>query len=309
MRFFLIHGSDDGLVRERARAIVRSRAAAESDMLAVTRLDGDEIARQPSRLLDEAYASSLFGGTRSIWIDAQSRDLRRILELLFKNPPEACTVVIRAGILKKDAGLRDLFEKARNAASIECHSDSAETLRLLVEHEVQSFGVSVSPAAKEMIVNLFGADRQTTRHGLAKLLLYAAGQSEISLKDVSTALGNDSLPRIDGLIDQALETPRSTIAAAAGLYLSAGFEGELLISRLTARLLSLYRLRLDMDAKHNGQGSPGLENPGWSSNSASQRLSLLRASSARIRVYPTLAPQFLVRALWALASRARRAQR
>ena len=75
IRFFLVHGLDEGLVHERARAIVRKALAGDGDPLRLIRLDGDAIARDPGLLADEAYAISMFGGSRAIWIDAQGRDL------------------------------------------------------------------------------------------------------------------------------------------------------------------------------------------------------------------------------------------
>ena len=55
-------------------------------------LEGDAVARDPGALADEAYAISMFGGDRAIWIDAQGRDLLPALEPLFARPPTDCPV-------------------------------------------------------------------------------------------------------------------------------------------------------------------------------------------------------------------------
>ena len=55
--------------------------------MSLVRLEGDAVARDFGILADEAYAISMFGGDRAIWIDAQGRDLLPALEPLFARPP------------------------------------------------------------------------------------------------------------------------------------------------------------------------------------------------------------------------------
>ena len=59
--------------------------------------------------------SSMFGGRRAIWIDAQGRDPLPALEPLFARPPDDCVIVVKAGILKKGTALRNAFEKRATA--------------------------------------------------------------------------------------------------------------------------------------------------------------------------------------------------
>src|ERR1700731_4665930 len=122
--FYLVHGLDEGLTHERVKAIVRSRIGDDTDPMRLVRFEGDAIARDPGALADEAYAISMFGGDRAIWIDAQGRDLL---------PATDCTIVIKAGQLKKGTGLRGAFESSAARASIECYSDDSSTLESLIE--------------------------------------------------------------------------------------------------------------------------------------------------------------------------------
>src|SRR6202041_861291 len=119
---FLVHGLDEGLTHERVKAIVRSRIGDDTDPMRLVRFEGDAVARDPGALADEAYAISMFGGDRAIWIDAQRRDLLPALEPLFARPPTDCTIVVKAGQLKKGTGLRAAFEASPARASIECYS-------------------------------------------------------------------------------------------------------------------------------------------------------------------------------------------
>src|ERR1051325_10913568 len=62
----LVFGPDAGLVSERADAIVRASVDNAEDPFSLVRLDGDAIASDPARLLDEATTGPLFGGGRPI---------------------------------------------------------------------------------------------------------------------------------------------------------------------------------------------------------------------------------------------------
>src|ERR1700756_4627324 len=62
----LVFGPDAGLVSERADAIVRTAVDDLNDPFALVRLDGDDLAGDPGRLVDEANTVPLFGGRGAI---------------------------------------------------------------------------------------------------------------------------------------------------------------------------------------------------------------------------------------------------
>ncbi len=140
VRFYLVHGSDEGLAHERVAIIVRGLTGGDSDPMRLVRLDGDAVARDPGALADEAYAISMFGGARAIWIDAQGRDLFPALEPLFARPPMDCTIVVKAGQLKKGSGLRTAFEKSPIGASVECYPDDSNAIESLIDTEARTAG-------------------------------------------------------------------------------------------------------------------------------------------------------------------------
>src|ERR1700679_572756 len=84
MSFFLVHGNDEGLIRERARGIVNSLLDGDADPLRLIRFDGDDLARAPGTLAEEADSVPMFGGRRVIWIELQARDIAPALEPLLK---------------------------------------------------------------------------------------------------------------------------------------------------------------------------------------------------------------------------------
>jgi DNA polymerase III subunit delta len=322
--FYLVHGPDEGLAHERVKAIIRTRIGDELDPLRLVRLEGDAVARDPGALQDEAYAIAMFGGDRAIWIDAQGRDLMPALEPLFARPPADCTIVVKAGQLKKGTALRAAFESSPGRASIECYSDDAKALESLIDAEARAAGLAIAPDARAGLVDLIGADRRTTRGEIMKLMLYARGRQGITVEDVEAIVSDAAPSNLDQVIDHALVGDRAAVETALARFFHDGGEADTLMIRLVARLTLLHRLRLEMD-----QGRPfeaacqalfvklppsarralARQAERWTTESIAQRLPAIRQASARVRSESKLAEVLATRALWALASQGRAGRR
>jgi DNA polymerase III subunit delta len=320
IRFYLVHGPDEGLAHERVKAIVRNLVDGDPDPLRLVRLEGDAAARDPGALADEAYAVSMFGGARVIWIDAQARDLLPALEPVFARPPTDCAIVVKAGQLKKGSGLRAAFETSPISAAIECYSDDASALETLIDAEARAAGLSIAPDARAALVALTGADRQTTRGEIAKLMLYARGKSPVTAEDVEAIVSDAGPSNLDEVVDQTLLGDLNAVETALTRFFHEGGEADHLMMRLVQRLILLHRLRLEMD-----QGRPfeaacqalfvklplsarralARQAERWTSESIAQRLPAVRLASARVRGDSRLAEVLATRALWTLASRGR----
>src|ERR1700759_4229113 len=86
----LLYGADAGLVRERAEALLASAVDDPTDPFSLGRLDGDELAAGPSRLVEEAMTIPLFGGRRAIRVRAGSRSFARGVDTLSDKPVKKC---------------------------------------------------------------------------------------------------------------------------------------------------------------------------------------------------------------------------
>ena len=71
----LVFGPDSGLVSERANALVKAAVDDVNDPFALARLDGEDLAAEPTRLVEEAQTIPLFGGKRAVWVKAGSRNI------------------------------------------------------------------------------------------------------------------------------------------------------------------------------------------------------------------------------------------
>ncbi|HEY8578335.1 MAG TPA: DNA polymerase III subunit delta, partial [Beijerinckiaceae bacterium] len=183
---YLVCGQDEGLVAERARAIVRGSVEDPADPFQVVVLEGNAVAAEPERLLDEVYTIGLFGGRRLVRVSVGSRPLAPIVANVLERPSPGCTLLLEGGSIKSDSPLRKLLAGARNAVVIDCWSDDAKQLDALIDEEFVAAGLTIEPAARTLLASLIGADRLATRSELAKLTLYAHGREVVTEADVET---------------------------------------------------------------------------------------------------------------------------
>ncbi len=316
-QFYLVYGPDEGLTHERSRAIARKVLGGDDNPLNLIRLDGDQVAREPGALVDEAYAISMFGGDRVIWIDAQRQDLLRALSPLFAKPPHNTTLIVRAAQLKKDSALRQAFERMTNGASIECYSDEHASLARLLEGEALAAGIAIAPEARAALLALLGADRETTRGEIAKLMLYALGRPQIEVEDLEAIVSGAAPSKLERGVDCSLRGDIRGAATSAAQFFGESGDGEHLMTRLVAQFVLLHRLRLEMDRSQPSDASRlssfarlppsvrrtlSLQANASTSEAIARRMPAIQSATAHVRARPHLSRLLATRLLWALAT-------
>ena len=323
IQFFLVHGMDEGLAHERSRAIVRKLVGADPDPLRLVRIEGEALSKRPEGLVDEAYAVSMFGGSRAIWIDAQGRDLTAALEPLFARPPAECAIIVKAAQLKKGHALRTAFERAENAAAIECYSDERKALGQLIDGEVRAAGLTIGPDARAALVEELGADRQTSRARSRNSFSTPRERPRSNSRTFARSCPAPPPPRSTTSSTRRWPETCPRRSSSSARYFADGGDADQLVARLVARLTLLHRVRLEMEAGHpfdaacqtlyvrlplEARRALGKAAERWTSQAVAQRLPAVRAMSAKVRGSPQLSEILASRALWALASLRRPAQ-
>ncbi|MFG1238594.1 DNA polymerase III subunit delta [Xanthobacter autotrophicus DSM 597] len=239
----LIFGPDTGLVRERAEGLVRRAVPDAQDPFALVRLEGDEIASDPRRLIDETSTIGLFGGERVVWVRAGSKNIVPALQPVLSNPCDAL-VVVEAGDLKKGAPLRTLCENAQNALAIACYADSERDLARLVDQMMAEAGLAIDRDARELLVSLIGGDRLASRGEIAKLILYAMGSQRVTLDDVRLIVGDASALALDDVVDSALAGETREALAALSKAFGAAMRPDAVLGGLLRALTALHPMTL-----------------------------------------------------------------
>jgi DNA polymerase III subunit delta len=251
----LVFGPDSGLVRERAEALIRASVDDVNDPFSLARLDGDDLAAEPSRLVEEANTVPLFGGRRAVWVKVGSRNVAPAVEALLAATSPDCRVVIEAGDLRRNAPLRVLCERAKNAAALPCYEDDEKTLDRLIDAELRESGLTIAPEARSALLPLLGGDRLASRSEIAKLALYARGGDRIELDDVIAVSADASALALDALLDAAFAGKTAEVEFQFAKARTAGTAPSAILAAAIRHVASLHRAHLAIDAGQSATGA------------------------------------------------------
>ncbi|NGX96018.1 MAG: DNA polymerase III subunit delta [Candidatus Afipia apatlaquensis] len=317
----LLYGPDAGLVRERADALMASAVDDPNDPFSLVRMDGDELAAEPSRLVDEAMTVPLFGGRRAIRIRAGSRSFASGIDTLAEMQPKDCRIVIEAGELRPDAPLRKACEKAKTAVAIACYADTERDLAKLIDDELRLSNLKIAPDARAALTSLLGGDRQASRNEIRKVALYAHGQREVTLDDVVAIVTDASGLALDPIVDNAFAGRAADVETAFAKAMAAGTYPGLIIMSAQRHAALLHKARLSIDEGRSelealDSGFPRLHFSRKTlvetalRNTSSERMARVMAQLADaafdMRKQSSLAEAIAQRALLAIAVNARR---
>jgi len=213
----------------------------------LVRLDGDELAADPARLIDEAGTMPLFGGRRGIWVKAGSRDFSGAVETLAQMPLRDCRVVIEAGDLKRGAALRTICERAPKIAALPCYADSDRDLARLIGEEMRVAGLVIAEDARAALIPLLGGDRRTSLSELRKLTLYAVGQARIELEDVLAVVADASSLALDAIVDAGFGGRPAEVEQHYARAQAAGIAPSRIVSVALIHATQLHRARIDIE--------------------------------------------------------------
>jgi DNA polymerase III subunit delta len=244
----LVFGPDAGLVRERVEAIIRKAVTDPQDPFSLARIEGDVLADEPQRLVEEAHTVPLFGGRRAVWVRAGGRNLAVAVEALIAAPPAPdCPVVIEAGDLRRTAPLRTLCERAANVATIACYPDTERDLGRLIEEEMRQAGLDVSPEARGLLMALLGSDRRASRNELRKLALYAHGKKGIDVDDILAVVADAAALALDDIADAAFGGRTADVETLFAKARAGGTPSSVIVGSALRQAMQLHRARLAVE--------------------------------------------------------------
>lgn len=312
---YLFHGTDPGLIHERAKLTVKKSIADPTDAFQLVRISGDELASRPGLLADETATIGLFGDSRAIWIEAGQKSFIDSLEYQLENPPVSCKIIIEAGNLKPAAPLRKLADTANGAASVGCYADGPNELKALVESTLKAHNLTISTNTRDHLVNLLGNDRLITRSELEKLCLYALGQGEVTIDHITDIMNDAAATALEEAVDAAFMGERSAIELLCERVFRDGADAAYLLSSALTHAMRLHRMKLDLD---NGSQMDTLMSrsgffytrkkkvqsylPKWSAARLQMAGETLQEAVMRSRLQSNLGRSVSTRALWKIAS-------
>jgi len=243
----LVFGPDAGLVRERVDALVRASVDDPGDPFTLARIEGDELAGNPARLVEEAHTVPLFGGRRAVLVKAGARNIASAVESAIALPSSECRIIIEAGDLRKNAPLRAVCEKAKVAAALPCYADNERALAQLIDEELQAENLGIASDARTALLGLLGGDRLASRNEIRKLALYARGQKNIDLNDVKAVVADASEIALDGVIDAAFAGRTGEVDSEFSKARSSGSSPAAIVSAAIRQVANLHKMKLAIE--------------------------------------------------------------
>jgi DNA polymerase-3 subunit delta len=321
-RIVLICGPDAGLVRERVTAVLAKSVDNPNDPFSLARLEGDTLAEDPQRLIDEANTIPLFGGRRAVHVRAGGKNISAAVEILAASPPGAdCRVVIEAGDLTRSAPLRTLCEKSKSIAVIVCYADTERDVARVLDEELRQADLTIAADARALLLSLLGGDRMASRGEIQKLALYARGRGRIEVDDVVAVASDAGAIASSAIVDAAFAGRPDEVRLQYARQIGEGTPPSVIAGNALRQVMQLHRARLAMDAgesvdqavggfrpmlnfKRKPQVETALRN--WTSARLENAMAQFADVALESRRRPILADAAVERALLATAQSARR---
>lgn len=214
-RVILIYGPDNGLMRERSKIIGKTIVPDLNDPFNAITLTTDILGEDPARLTDEANAMSMMGGARLIKIENGGDKLTALVKNYLTTPSDENLIIIEAGELSPRSSLRQLCEKAKNAAALPCYIEDERSISGLIHDTLKKAGFRIEHEAQAILATNIAGDRAKARNELEKLITYMGDTSKnITVKDVQASTGDIGVSSLETLIYAvAGSNPKGALAA------------------------------------------------------------------------------------------------
>ena len=320
----LIHGPDRGRVQLRGKALISKLAGDPPDPMACIDLDPNLLDSEPGRLAEEADSVAMFGGNKVVVARMDDpKALTKPVEQLLAAPPQAATVVILAGDLKKSHPLRSRIEKADSGAAIACYAADRRDVAALLTAIRGRHELAITPEAETLVLSLLGADHALSQAEIEKLCLYALKDGTITIEHVEACLTDSAAHSMADVADFSFAGRASDALAAMHHALAEGIEASVLGTLLMRPAQPLERMRIDADGGNSPDTVMARARPPiffkrrphiekalrlWSAPKIRRVINELDRTLVEQRLGPRLGPVRLERQILRIASEGRRAQ-
>jgi DNA polymerase-3 subunit delta len=145
-------------------------------------LSGAELRRDPVKLGDEARSTSLFGGTRHIWVRAQGDEAHDAVEVLLGGPmsgsAEPCPVLIVATGATDKSRTAKLLADRPDALVAMFHPPDLRSVAGTVRTMADAAGLRIGGDLAERIARASGLDTRLAQSEVTKLALFLDASPE-----------------------------------------------------------------------------------------------------------------------------------
>jgi len=249
VKVILVYGPDEGLVRERGRALCLKFIDSLDDPFSYSELSASDLSADPARLMDELGAISMMGGNRVVRLRGATGNSKNHVELALTPTLDQTYLVIEAGDIRKDSALVKMVKGAPHGAVTPCFHDKAQDINSLIHEVVGAGGLTPSRDITEYLRQNLGSDRAVSRQELDKLVLYMCSeQREMTLADVQVMIGDSSTQSVFDIIDATLGGDLPSLERRLNKAFSSGESPIAFLRLIQGQLKQLHKAAALIDA-------------------------------------------------------------
>jgi DNA polymerase-3 subunit delta len=237
-RAILLYGPDAGLVTMRGAALASLLAGHGS--AEIVRIDDRDLAEDRARLEVELRTVPMFATGKVVRVTAGARLDVPALKALLETPLDA-RLIVEAGNLKPDSGLRKLFESHKQAAALPCYADE-RNLAVLIEAELAGAGIGIDAETRAYLMTRLGADQALSHAEIVKLALYAAGRAQVTHEDIDAIVGDGAEIAVETFVYAVSGGETKEALRQLDRLAGSGLEASTALSGLARHFLQLHSL-------------------------------------------------------------------
>lgn len=242
-RVVLLHGEDEGLIRQRADALTLLVAGAADDPFRVVWLsDGEH-----DRLREEASAIAMLGGRRVIRVRDVGDSLLGDIDAVMVAPGDSL-VLLEAPSLNRRSKLLAAMEAADRGVALACYPAEGADLRAMIAGRLEAAGIRADADALDWLRDHLGGDHASTGGELDKLILYAGETGRLDLDAVRTCVGDQAASSMDDAAYAATLGDTEGADRNVERALAEGISAVGLLRGMLNHLVKMHQARGRMDA-------------------------------------------------------------
>ncbi|WP_260926330.1 DNA polymerase III subunit delta [Novosphingobium sp. 9] len=177
---------------------------------------GAELKRDPVRLGDEARSTSLFGGTRHIWIRVQGDEAHDALSILLEGEAEPCPVLVVATGATDKSRTAKLLAPRPDALVAMFYPPDLAAVSGSVRAMANGAGLKMGSDLAERIARAAGLDTRLARAEVEKLALYMDATAQtpraVTVADLDAVAARTEDDDFGPLVDAVLGGRKAQLA-------------------------------------------------------------------------------------------------
>lgn len=199
VKCFVIYGSNEGLVAEYVKKLIKTVSADLYDPFCVVYLNGSDVTADPGLLFSEYTAQSLMGGRRVIIIKDGDNNLTKHFKTLLDGTPSDTLVIVSSASLNKKSSLVSLADNREDMASIACYDDRDEDIFATARSVLVENGLTINNEALQLLCARLSNDRKTNVGELEKLITFMGDKKNITTEEIKEVIADQSSSAADDI--------------------------------------------------------------------------------------------------------------